>query len=215
MANISVQPIRHGERLTRPTFGANEEMTVTLVRPYDPAWPSHFQQVKAFVESGVVDVDCTIEHVGSTAIAGMMAKPIIDLDIVIARGTFAKVKERLEALGYVHQGDLGIPKREAFHLVDAEAKARLPRHNLYVCEEGVYELRKHLAFRDFMREHPEWRGRLNRLKRELCVKHGNDLQAYVDGKADMVEEITKLAMESSEQIHASALDSASRRQAHV
>ncbi len=176
-------------------------MTVTLVQPYNPAWPLHFQQIKTFLESGVVDVDCTIEHVGSTAIPGMMAKPIIDLDIVIAQGTFAKVKERLEALGYVHQGDLGLPKREAFDLVDAEAKARLPEHHLYVCEQGVHELRKHLAFRDFMRQHPEWRERLNRLKRELCVKHNNDLQAYMDGKEATVEEITKLAMESSEQMH--------------
>jgi len=177
-------------------------MTATLVQTYDPAWPSHFQEIKAFLESGLVDVDCTIEHVGSTAVPGMTAKPIIDLDIVIAQGTFAEVKERVESLGYVHQGDLGLPKREAFDLVDPEAKARLPEHHLYVCEEGVHELRKHLAFRDFMRRHPEWRGRLSRLKRELCVKHNNDRQAYIDGKADMVEEITKRAMESSQQIHA-------------
>ena len=179
-------------------------MTVVLVQPYDPAWPLHFQQIKTFLESGVVDVDCTIEHVGSTAIPGMMAKPIIDIDIVIAQGTFAKVKERLEALGYVHQGDLGLPKREAFKLVDAEAKAPLPKHHLYVCEEGVHELRKHLTFREFMRHHPEWREKLNRIKRELCVKHNNDLQAYIDGKASIVEEITKLAMESSEQMYREA-----------
>jgi len=179
-------------------------MTVTLVQPYDPVWPSQFQQIKAFLESGVVDIDCTIEHVGSTAIPGMMAKPIIDLDIVIAQGSFPKVRERLEDLGYVHQGDLGMPKRETFDLVNVEARARLPEHHLYVCEEGVHELRKHLAFRDFMRQHPEWRGRLNRLKRELCVKHSNDRQAYIDGKGDMVEEITKLAMENSEQMHGEA-----------
>jgi len=179
-------------------------MTATLVQPYDPAWPSHFQQVKAFLESGVGDPDCTIEHVGSTAIPGMMAKPVIDLDIVIGQGTFPKVKERLEALGYAHRGDLGLPKREAFDLVDAEAKACLPEHHVYVCEQGVHELRKHLAFRDFMRQHPQWRARLNRLKRELCVKHNNDRQAYIDGKADMVEEITKLAMESPEQMHGEA-----------
>ena len=174
-------------------------MTVTLVRPYDPTWPLHFGQIKTFLESGLVDVDRTIEHVGSTAIPGMMAKPIIDIDIVITQGTFSKVKERLEALGYIHRGDLGVAKREAFGLVDGEAKARLPEHHLYVCEKGVHELRKHLAFRDFMRHHPEWRERLNRIKRELCVKHNNDLQAYIDGKAATVEEITKLAMESSEQ----------------
>jgi len=172
---------------------------MTLVRSYDPTWPSQFQQIKAFLESRLVGVPCSIEHVGSTAVPGMMAKPIIDIDIVIALGAFPKIKEQLEALGYIHQGNLGIPQREAFELADAKAKARLPEHHLYVCEERVRELQKHLAFRDFMRQHPEWRERLNRLKRELCVKHNNDRQAYIDGKATMVEEITKLALESSEQ----------------
>ena len=197
------------QRLLTP-FVSSEEMTVTLVQPYDAAWPSHFQRIKAFLESGVVGVDCTIEHVGSTAIPGMMAKPIIDVDIVIAPGTFPNVKGRLEPLGYVHQGDLGVPKREAFDLVAAEAKGRLPEHHLYVCEEGVYELRKHLAFRDFMRRHPEWREKLNRLKRELCVKHNNDRQAYIDGKADMVDEITRLAIECSEQMDAEASSKSAR-----
>ena len=169
-------------------------MTGTLVQPYDAAWPSRFQEIKTFLESSVADLDCEIEHVGSTAIPGMVAKPIIDVDFVTVPGTFPEVKRRLEALGYVHQGDLGLPKREAFDLADTEARTRLPEHHLYVCEEGVYELRKHLAFRDFMRQHPEWRERLNRLKRELCVKHNNERQAYMDGKADMVEHITKLAM---------------------
>lgn len=185
-------------------------MTVTLVQPYDPAWPSHFQKVKAFLEPGVAGVNCVIEHVGSTAIPGMMAKPIIDIDIVIASEAFPKVKGRLEVLGYVHRGDLGIPKREAFDLVGVEAKARLPEHHLYVCEDGAYELRKHLAFRDFMRQHPEWRERLNLLKRELCVKHNNDRQAYIDGKANMVQEITTLAMESSEQMHGEATSKSAR-----
>lgn len=174
-------------------------MTVTLVHPYDPAWPSHFRQIKAFLEPSLRGVECTIEHVGSTAIAGMMAKPIIDIDIVIAPGTFPEVKGRLEAHGYIHRGDLGLAKREAFALVNIEAKTRLHEHHLYVCDDGAHELRKHLVFRAFMKQHPEWRERLNRLKQELCAKHNNDLQSYIDGKAAMIDEITSLAMDSSEQ----------------
>lgn len=172
-----------------------------LVEPYNPTWPWQFQQIRAFLEAGIGDVDCAIEHVGSTAIPGMMAKPIIDIDIVIIPGTFPKIREQLEILGYVHQGDLGLAKREAFDLVDNEMEVRLPEHHLYVCDEGGHELRKHLAFRAFMGQHSQWRERLNQLKRDLCVKHNNDRQAYIDGKAAMVEEITKLAMESSEEIH--------------
>ncbi|HUW62229.1 MAG TPA: GrpB family protein [Candidatus Bathyarchaeia archaeon] len=173
-------------------------MTVTLVQPYDPAWPAWFQQIKTFLESGLVDVACTIEHVGGTSIPGMVAKPIIDLDIVTPPGAFPTIKAQMETLGYVHLGDLGLPGREAFDLADAETRGRLPEHHLYVCEDGSYELRKHLAFRDFMRQHPEWRDRLNRLKQDLCIQHNNDRQAYIDGKADMVEKITQLAMENSE-----------------
>ena len=175
-------------------WGPEENVTVALVQSYDPAWPSHFLQVKAFAQSGLVGVDHTIEHVGSTAIPGMVAKPTIDLDVVVPPGGFPKTKAGLEAIGYIHQGDLGIPGRHAFDLADAEARSRLPAHHLYVCEDGAYELRKHLAFRDFLRQHPEWRERLSQLKRELCVKHNNDRQAYIDGKARMVEEITGLAV---------------------
>lgn len=175
-----------------------EEMTVTLVQPYDFAWPSHFEQIESFLRSGLADLPLAIEHVGSTAVLGMTAKPIIDIDIVIAAGSFPAIKEQLAILGYLHQGDLGIPQRDAFDLQDPEAQANLPDHHLYVCQEGVYELRKHLAFRDFMRCHSQWRQRLNQLKQELCVKYNNDRQAYIDGKASMVEEITKLAMDGFE-----------------
>lgn len=172
------------------------KMQVTLVQKYNHEWPSHFQQIKDFLEAAIQDLDCKIEHVGSTAILGMVAKRIIDIDIVITKETFSKIKKQLETLGYVHQGDLGLPKRESFDLKDTKTKARLPEHHLYVCEEGTYELRKHLAFRNFMRHNPEWKERLNKLKRELCKEHNNDRQAYIEGKSDMVEEITKLAMEA-------------------
>ena len=85
-------------------------------------------------------------------------------------------------------------RQEADERALEEKKASLPAHHLYVCEDGAYELRKHFAFRDFMRQHPEWRERLNQLKKELCLKHNNNREAYIDGKAAMVEEITRLAM---------------------
>jgi GrpB-like predicted nucleotidyltransferase (UPF0157 family) len=174
-------------------------MNLTLVKPYDPAWPSQFLQVATFVTSGLEGVAHWVEHVGSTAIPEMMAKPIIDVDVVILPGTFLEAKAGLSAIGYIHQGDLGIPKREAFDLVNEIARSELPSHHLYVCEDGVYELRKHLAFRDFMRQHPKWRDRLNQLKVELCQKYENDRQAYINGKSAMVEEITALSLESYEQ----------------
>ena len=172
--------------------------TVTWVAEYNPQWPDWFAEIVTYLRSGLDDVSFCFEHVGSTAIPGMRAKPIIDLDIVIPAGGFPHAKARLERLGYVHQGDLGLAGREAFDLADAQTRLRLPEHHLYVCEEGGHELRKHLAYREYMRRHPECRDRLNALKVELCHAHGNDRQAYIEGKSAMVEEITRLALTSSE-----------------
>ena len=175
-------------------------MTNNLVQPYDPGWPLAFLKIKAFLDPFMAGVATAIKHVGSTAVPGMTAKPVIDVIIVIASGTFEEIKRRLELKGYFHQGDLGIIGREAFDLADADTKAVLPLHYLYVCEEGAYELRKQLAFRDFLRERSDWRERLSRLKLNLCVKHDNNRQEYINGKAEMVAHITKLAlMEQTEE----------------
>jgi len=166
---------------------------VTLVQPYNPEWPAWFTQMQAFVAPALTDVVHTMEHVGSTAIPGMTAKPIIDIDIIVERTVCPLVIERLATLCYFHRGDLGIPEREAFALADPQVKASLPPHHLYVCITGAAALRDHLCFRDFMRAHPQWVERLSRHKEELCRVHDNDLQAYIDGKAAMVREITVLA----------------------
>jgi GrpB-like predicted nucleotidyltransferase (UPF0157 family) len=174
------------------------EPWVTLVQRYDPAWPRWFEEIRAYLEPGLAGLGCRIEHTGSTSIPGMTAKPIIDLIIVIPPETFEQVRERLAALGYRHRGDLGIAGREAFELLDARALLALPAQHMYVCQEGAYELRKQVAFRDFLRAHPAWRERLSSLKWELCLQHGNDRQAYMDGKDALVREITALALKAAE-----------------
>lgn len=169
-------------------------MTVTLVEDYNPIWPLWFERLKKHLEAVLNDIPHTIQHVGSTAVPGMTAKPIIDATIVVEAGGFPAVKARLKTIGYAHNGDQGIPGREAFKIPDEEKKASLPAHHLYVCETGNQALIEHLAFRDFMRQHPEWQRRLSVHKRELCEKYDNDRQAYIDGKSDMVKEITRLAL---------------------
>lgn len=172
-------------------------MTVTLVEKYNPLWRLWFEQLKARLEDALHSIPHTIEHVGSTAAPGMTAKPIIDIDIVCEHREFLLIRECLEAIGYVHEGDEGIQGREAFNLADANARLNLPSHHLYVCEKSGDALREHLAFRDFMRQHPEWRQKLNDLKWRLCEVHDNDRQAYIEGKSAMVREITVLALSST------------------
>ncbi len=169
-------------------------MAVTLVEDYNPEWPSWFEQVKARIEGHLRGVPYAFEHVGSTAIPGMTAKPVVDIDLVIEAGDFSAVKDRLATLSYVHRGDLGIQGRESFGLTDEDTKSSLPPHHLYVCESGNRALEEHLAFRDFLKQNPEWCQRLSSLKMSLCEEHDNDRQAYMDGKAAMVKEITGLAL---------------------
>jgi GrpB-like predicted nucleotidyltransferase (UPF0157 family) len=170
---------------------------MTLVSEYNPAWPSWFVQIRQLVAEKLGSYCLAIEHVGSTAVPGMTAKPIIDLDVVIEPGRFEKVKRLLGELGYFHQGDLGTPEREAFALENAEMAQALPPDHLYVCPHESAELKRHLAFRDFLRAHPEWVSRLSELKRSLCQRHGNDREAYMEGKSAMVQEIACLALQHS------------------
>ena len=167
-------------------------MTVTLVEKYNPEWPDSFARMKAFLQPALDGIPCDIEHDGSTSIPGMTAKPIIDLIIVFPAGRFSEVKTALQELGYVHQGDLGEPGREAFDLRDPVARENLPRHYPYACEPDCHELHKHRAFRDFMKAHPHWIRKLSELKWELAVRHDNDVYAYMDGKDATVREITAL-----------------------
>ena len=171
-------------------------MTKPLVTAYNHEWQTWFEMFRSRFAEALQDVDHTIEHVGSTSILGMVAKPIIDIDIVIQPGDFPIVKPRLESLGYEHEGDHGLAGRESFGLKDLEESKRYPVHHTYVCEKGNIHLVRHLAFREFMRQHPEWVETLSALKLSFCEKHNNNRRAYMDGKEAMYEEIMALAMEA-------------------
>lgn len=169
-------------------------MPVTLVSKYNPEWLLQFQAIQKVLKKNLAGLYLRIEHVGSTSIPGMVAKPIIDLDIVIQERNMQNVIAALEKIGYIHQGDLGIPQREAFDLEDPELKSKLPCHHLYVCPETSPELERHLCFRDFLRKHPEYASQLSALKWSLAERHDNDRQAYMDGKDALVKDIIRRAL---------------------
>jgi GrpB-like predicted nucleotidyltransferase (UPF0157 family)/SAM-dependent methyltransferase len=162
---------------------------MSFVEPYNPEWPRSFERLERYFLDQLGDCVLKIEHVGSTSIPGMTAKPIIDIDIVIEPGSFEEVRRRLEVAGYEHQGDLGVPTRDAFNPVDPRTIKALPKHHPYVCPVDSPELARHIGFRDFMRRSPEYVERLSEVKRLLCERQENDRQAYVDGKAPLYEEI--------------------------
>ena len=118
-----------------------------IVLPYDTAWADDFNAIKRELEDALGELAITVEHVGSTSVVGMSAKPCIDIDVVIEDySVFERVREALSDIGYIHEGDLGIKDREAFKYED---KPHLQKHHLYVCPEASKELHRHLTFRDF------------------------------------------------------------------
>ena len=124
-----------------------------VVLPYDVAWQSAFEKIKGEIEEVIGDLIIGIEHVGSTSVEGLSAKPCIDIDVIIKDySVFTAVVEALKGIGYIHEGDLGIKDREAFEYTD---KPHLMMHHLYVCPQYSEELNRHITFRDFLRINPE------------------------------------------------------------
>ncbi len=164
------------------------------VEEYNPEWEVWFDRLCSKFREELGQKVIRIEHVGSTAIPRMVAKPIIDLDIVIQMSDFNEIRSKLESLGYVHQGDLGIPEREAFALRDLELKNQLPPHHIYVCDLHSVELYRHIAFRDYLREHPEDARRYSEIKVNLVKEYSDDRELYIEGKDPLVREILERAL---------------------
>ncbi|MDP9373984.1 MAG: GrpB family protein [Chloroflexota bacterium] len=160
-----------------------------VVVEYDPAWPRLFERLRARVTGALSGLAVAVEHVGSTAVPGLPAKPIIDLDAIIPSAADLPVAiERLTAIGYVHQGDLGIPGREAF-----APPPDTPRHHLYVCTPDSAEYRRHVLFRDYLRAHPGEARAYGELKRAAARRFGDDRDAYTKAKDAFVAAILQRA----------------------
>ena len=164
-------------------------MDDSLVVAYDPSWPGLFGQLRDRVDAALAGVAHVTEHVGSTAVPGLDAKPVIDLDVVVPDdAALPAAIEALAAAGWQHQGNLGIPGREAF-LPPADAVY----HHLYAVAAGSQPHRDHVDLRDFLRAHPAAAARYGGLKRQLAALLRTDRPAYSDGKAEMISELLRQA----------------------
>jgi|GEM_PF-321387 len=161
-------------------------MKTVIVVSYDEQWPNEFIKIKNELASVLDDAAISIEHVGSTSVPGLCAKPVIDIDVVIDQMRFDDVKARLATIGYEHVGDQGVPGREAFKY---ENKTHLLKHHLYVCDKDAEELKRHLALRDFLRKNEVYRKKYSDIKTLMAQRHPHDIDAYIDGKEPVVMEI--------------------------
>jgi GrpB-like predicted nucleotidyltransferase (UPF0157 family) len=166
-----------------------------IVLDYDSNWPEFFQSLRKRIADVLGDLAVAIEHVGSTAVPGLAAKPIIDIDVLLtSESMLPEAIERLATLGYVHQGNLGIPEREAFLSPASE-----PPHHVYVCPPCSIEFRRHIAFRDYLRAHPKDAKIYGDLKIALAERFREDRSAYNTAKAAFVAEVTSRAIAAQKQ----------------
>lgn len=164
-------------------------MIPVKVSEYDPSWVPLFEQLRGFVLPVLSDFVVTIEHVGSTSVPGLAAKPIVDIDVVVStQSDVLKAIQRLATIGYVHEGDLGTTGREAFI-----PPANVTWHHLYVCTMENAEYKRHILFRNYLRKHPEDAKQYGDLKLELGQRFQNNRLAYTDAKGDFVREILQRA----------------------
>ncbi len=161
-----------------------------IVSPYDEAWKSAFEAIKREIESAIGDLILGIEHVGSTSVEGMSAKPCIDIDVIIKDySVFDTVVGKLQSIGYTHEGDLGIKDREAFKYSN---KPHLQNHHLYVCPQYSEELHRHITFRDFLRGNTEAVKKYSLIKENAAKLFPNDIDKYIEYKSPCIEELYAL-----------------------
>jgi GrpB-like predicted nucleotidyltransferase (UPF0157 family) len=168
---------------------------VLQIAPYDPRWMEEFETESARLRMVLGELAVRIEHHGSTSVPGLAAKPVIDIQISVRQlHPIEAYGERLMQLGYVH-----VP-----HADDAFAPFfHRPRewphtHHVHVVVAGGDEERKTLAFRDYLREHPEVAREYEALKKELAPCYSSaemgSRQAYADAKSDLITRVTRRAL---------------------
>jgi GrpB-like predicted nucleotidyltransferase (UPF0157 family) len=168
-----------------------------LVSAYDPGWPLEFERLRDRALSVVGDLAVAVEHVGSTAVPGLAAKPIIDLDVVVATADdVAPALDRLADVGYPSAGRSGVVSA-----VEGLAAPRWPpgeaRHHLYVVVAGSRAHRERVAFRDHLRTHQDTARRYGQLKAQAARRCAGDWERYTRLKHELVQSILRTAMNES------------------
>jgi GrpB-like predicted nucleotidyltransferase (UPF0157 family) len=168
---------------------------IVRVVPYDPEWKSEFLKIKAMIVDCVGDLVISVDHVGSTAIEGLAAKPILDIDVVIdSYDVFPAIRDRLSKIGFEHVGNLDVEGREVFKRIFMDdfmpynLDDFMP-YNLYVCPKNGKGYLEHIAFRDYLRDHSEALKAYEELKMKLAKQFRTDITGYANAKHDFIQNI--------------------------
>lgn len=173
-------------------------METIKIADYNPLWPEQFNVLKSLFTNALGTDIINVEHVGSTAVPGLAAKPILDIDIIVANEIqLNKVVPAIVSLGYQFLGDLGIKERYAFKPLsefspDDRSGTLRPKHHLYCCLEGSISLTNHLLFRNALRSDPALAQQYGELKKWLALDT-TDIDVYIEGKSDFIARILQQA----------------------
>ncbi len=164
-----------------------EPTRMVEILPYDDNWKQEFEKIEDMLKSYIGDLIIGIEHVGSTSVEGLSAKPIIDVDMVIeSYDVLSRIIEKLELEGYIYEGNLGIEGREAFRRKYDDG---MMKYHLYVCPKDGKGYLEHIAFRDYLRNNEDAREEYSRLKKQLAIEYRYDIDNYCDKKTDFIRNI--------------------------
>lgn len=164
-------------------------MLITVI-PYDPKWPALFQQEAKQIHAILGDLLSDIHHIGSTAIPGIYAKPVIDIIPVVKDITLVDhTNEAMQSAGYTPKGEFGIPFRRYFQ----KENEGIRTCNIHIYEAGNAEIERHLAFKNYMLNHKEEAKAYSDLKQQLALTFPDDIIAYCNGKEDFIRKIDNKA----------------------
>jgi GrpB-like predicted nucleotidyltransferase (UPF0157 family) len=158
---------------------------------YDPAWPARFAELGRELRAGLGEVALRIDHIGSTAVPGLAAKPIIDIQISVADfEPLAAYRQPLERLGYVYRADN--PERTKRYFREPPGRRRT---HVHVRRAGSFSEQWALLFRDYLRAHPDAAAEYAAVKRRLALRFRDDRRAYTDAKGPFLWEVIRRADE--------------------
>lgn len=163
-----------------------------IVIPHDPAWAMAYASEASRIARALAPYQIEIHHIGSTAIPDILAKPVIDmLGVVSSIETLDTYSGQLDHLGYEAKGAFGIQGRRFFQKLNPSG---VRTHHLHLFEEGTQDVLRHLAFRDFLRHHPDIAADYSALKSALTSNDVATREDYVARKAPYVTLLERRAL---------------------
>jgi len=167
---------------------------IVILKDYNKEWSKLFDKEAKLISSLISNYLVDIQHIGSTAIPGIVAKPIIDIAIAIADlSNIKKVITILEKGGYEYRGEQGVPDRHLFVKGNEECRT----HHIHVMVNTSYEWKKHILFRDYLRKHHSEAKQYSKLKKMLATEFEFDREKYTNGKEEFILGIIEKAIQSS------------------